>query len=252
MDATGAVPPGVDPERPSVARVYDYLLGGTHHFPADRARAEHLLRADPAARELAVQNRDFLARAVRWLAGRGVRQFLDLGSGIPAGGNVHELARAADPEARVVYSDIDPVAVAEGTLMLAGDPLAVFLHADVRRPAELLGHPQVARLLDLDRPVAVLLLGVLPFVPDDTEAAEVVGTLRDAVVPGSYLAVSHRTSDPGVPGVRGRTPEQLASLLAGLQPVPPGLVPLPRWRPDGPDQPTSDSRLYGGVVAKGE
>src|SRR5689334_5050682 len=252
MDTTGAVPPGADPERPSVARVYDYLLGGTHHLPADRARAEHLLRADPAARELAVQNRAFLARVVRWLAAQGVRQYLDLGSGIPASGNVHELARAADPEARVVYSDLDPVAVAEGSALLAGDPHAAFLRADVRDPAALLAHPEVARLLDLDRPVGVLLLGVLPFVPDDTEAAAVVATLRDAIAPGSYLAVSHRTTDPRVPGVRARGPEQLAALLAGLEPVPPGLVPLPRWRPDGPDQPTDDSRLYGGVVAKGE
>jgi hypothetical protein len=246
--------PGSQPGSPSVARVYDYLLGGSHNFAADRERAAQLLRADPMARDVARQNRAFLARAVRWMVDQGIRQFLDLGSGIPTRGNVHEQAQAANADCKVVYVDIDPVAVASSTELLYGNKNAIAMQADLRKPAELLASPELNRLLDLGRPVGVLLLAVMPFVPDDEEAASIFGSLCKTITTGSYIAISHRVPRPDshqVPA-RLRSPAEIHKLLGGLKLVPPGLVPLPQWKPGDGDNQGKDSPLVGGIARKGD
>lgn len=178
----------------SAARIYDYFLGGTHNFPADRAAAQTMLQVLPLVPQMARTNRAFLRRAVRYLAESGVRQFLDVGSGIPTEGNVHEIVQQVEPEARVVYVDIDPLAVAESLELLDGNPLATVVNADLRDPRSILSHPQVTALLDFDRPIGLVLGAVLHFVPDET-AYDVVGRLLAAMAPGSHLLISHATAD---------------------------------------------------------
>ncbi|HEX5595359.1 MAG TPA: SAM-dependent methyltransferase, partial [Micromonosporaceae bacterium] len=179
----------------TAARIYDYYLGGTHNFPADREAAQAMLQVLPLGPQLAKTNRAFLRRAVRYLAESGVRQFLDVGSGIPTEGNVHEIVQQVEPEARVVYVDIDPVAVSESLELLKGNQLATAVNGDLRDPQSILSHPQVAAMLDFDRPIGLLLGAVLHFVSDDEVAYDAVGRLRAALVPGSYLLVSHATAD---------------------------------------------------------
>src|SRR5512139_2250285 len=162
-------PPGIDSQKPSVARVYDYLLGGTHNFESDRDLATGLLRIEPLAREAAKANRAFLARSVRFLAGCGIDQFLDIGSGIPTQGNVHEHARSVNPAARVVYVDSDPVAVAHSRVILTGDDRAAIIQGDMRRPADILAHPALKDLIDFDRPVAILLVAALHMIKHDED-----------------------------------------------------------------------------------
>jgi SAM-dependent methyltransferase len=234
-----------DFDQPSQARIYDYLLGGSHNFAVDRAAAQALISMVPEVPLIARANRAFLRRAVQFLVAAGVRQFLDIGSGLPAADNVHEVARQVAPDARVVYVDIDPVAVAEGRQILAGDERAAVVRADARQPKEILDHPAVGELLDLDRPVGLVLASLLHFIPDSDDPQAVVATLRDAVGPGSYLAVSHVTAvgQPRLPptvasvdraGVFAipRPPAAVAGFFAGFELVAPGLVPVERWRPD--------------------
>jgi hypothetical protein len=233
--------------------MYDYYLGGTHNFPADRAAARAVAEMYPLTAAVARNFRAFLRRAVRYLADNGVRQYLDLGSGIPTVGNVHEIAQGVAPESRVVYVDIDPVAVSESLEILEGNAYATAIRADVRSPGVVLGHPQVRRLLDFDQPVAVLLCAVLHFVPDDAMAKAAVAELMDAVPSGSYLVVSHTGSeeplqDEGVEKIQNVYKRQTASQVAmrtraevtrffdGLELVEPGVVWLPQWRPE-PDDP---------------
>src|SRR5262245_52028145 len=178
--------------RPSTAaRIYDYLLGGVHNFPADREVAQRVIDALPHVREGARANRAFLGRAVRYLAEQGIDQFIDIGSGIPTQGNVHEIAHAVLPQARVVYVDIDPLAVAESLDLLAQDDRATAVRADLREPDAILAHPGLRAVVDLDRPVGLLLFAVLHFVTDDDVAYEVVERLKRELVPGSYFAASH-------------------------------------------------------------
>ncbi|HEX6676702.1 MAG TPA: SAM-dependent methyltransferase [Actinomycetes bacterium] len=187
-EARGAV----DASIPNVARVYDFMLGGKDNFPADRAAAEQLLAAFPEAREGVRQNRAFLRRVVEHLAGpAGIRQFLDIGTGLPTQKNVHEVARAVAPDARVVYVDNDPVVCVHGRSLLADDEQVVMVEADLRRPEEILADPDTRRLIDLDQPVALLLVAILHFVADEDDPYGIVARLRDALAPGSYLAIVH-------------------------------------------------------------
>lgn len=250
------VPGDVDVRRPSVARVYDYYLGGSHNFESDREMAKRIVEMSPSAIPVARANRAFLRRAVRFCFDAGIRQFLDLGSGIPTAGNVHDIAQRLDPASRVVYVDIDPIAVAHSTAILAGNDDAAAIQADVRDPESILGHPEVERLLDLDRPVAVLLVSVMHFIPDTDDPMAIIAALTDAVVPGSYLVFSQAsfgdaTQAAGADSDRldsakelyRRTATQLTirsradieDLLSGWQLVEPGLTNLSLWRPESPD-----------------
>jgi SAM-dependent methyltransferase len=244
MEQPSWVPPGLDTTRPSPARVYDYYLGGFHNFPADRAMARTALDMWPELPTIMRANRAFLRRAVTYTAGAGVRQFLDIGSGIPTADNVHTVAQELVPDARVVYVDVDPVAVEQSRAILGDDPRTVAVHADLRDPATVL--ERAGALLDLDRPVALLLVALLHFVPDD--AAEVLRTYRDALAPGSHLVVSHATHDGqrelstehaelyrrmGTP-MTMRSRDEVAEFFDGYELVDPGLVYLLEWRP-GPD-----------------
>ncbi|MEV0155403.1 SAM-dependent methyltransferase [Micromonospora sp. NPDC050686] len=247
--------------RPNVARMYDYYLGGCHNFAADREAAERVLQIFPDTGVAAQTNRAFLRRAVRYAAEQGVRQFLDVGAGLPTQGTVHEVVRAVAPESRVVYVDSDEVAVAYARRLLPGDDRTAAIRGDLRRPGEILADPEVGRLIDLREPVAVLLVAVLHFVPDADDPYAAVARLRDATVPGSMLVLSHLTLD-GVPPVAAaqgqavyqrssapltpRTYAETERFLAGYELVPPGLVQLAQWRPDGEPQ-AGVSHGYGGV-----
>jgi SAM-dependent methyltransferase len=244
-------PDTIDIERPSVARMYDYYLGGSHNFAADRAAARAVVDAVPEAPLMAQANRAFLRRAVQFLAESGVRQFLDIGSGIPTVGNVHEIAQRIAPESRVVYVDVDPVAVAHSREILSGNDRAVVIREDLRHPERILAHPDVRGMLDLSQPVAVMIVAVLHFVPDDDRPAEVLRALREALAPGSYLVLSQasdegrhdtgerdeaervyqRTDNPLI--VRSRA--ELTSLFDGFELVDPGVVWVPQWRPETPE-----------------
>ncbi|MFD9733799.1 SAM-dependent methyltransferase [Umezawaea sp. NPDC059074] len=259
------VPSSVDLTRPSVARMYDYFLGGSHNFAVDRETAKAIEKIYPGMAGAARANRDFLRRAVRYLAGEGIDQFLDLGSGIPTVGNVHEIAQQVNPDSRVAYVDVEPVAVAHSIALLAKDPLTVAVQADLRDPDAVLANQEIRALLDFDRPIAVLLAAALHFVPDSDHPHAAVARYRDAVVPGSYLAISHGSLD-GVPqdsvtsgervqAVYQRTDAQLvlrsaaeiARFFDGLDLVDPGVVLLPEWRPDSDDAYIS---AYVGVARK--
>ena len=184
---------------PNPARIYDYFLGGKDNFPADREVAEQVVAIAPVARDIVEDNRAFLRRAVRLLAGEaGIRQFIDLGSGLPTQGNVHEIAQAAVPDARVVYVDNDAMVVTHSRALLAGDNTAA-IEADLRDPDSVMGHPEVRELIDFDQPIALLLMAILHFVPDDEDPYGIVARFRDALPAGSYLALSHgnRTSRRG-------------------------------------------------------
>ena len=251
-DSTSGPQGGDAAKAATAARIYDYLLGGTHNFPADRAAADMLVQGTPVLPAIARSNRAFLRRVVRFLADSGIRQFLDIGSGIPTAGNVHEVAELV-PDARVVYVDIDPVAVAESLEILEGNDRATAIRADLRDVEAILDHPELKRLIDFDQPVALLLVSMLHFVDDAAYPA--VERLVSALGPGSYLAISHGTIPeeevfPGdVDGARAvyrtttatplntRSRQEITRFFAGLDLVEPGLVYLPNWRP-APDDPT--------------
>lgn len=241
-----------EPAVAAAARVYDYMLGGTHHYAVDREAAAHTVRSFPMAAVGARYNREFLGRVVRFLIGAGVRQFLDLGSGIPTVGNVHEIAQAEVPDARVVYVDYEPEAVQLGRELLRGNDFATTLQADLRKPEAVLAAPEVTALLDFSQPVAVLMISVLHFVTDDEEAVGIVRRYLDHFVPGSYFALSHLTHAGGRTGALQqetnrvynstvaenlaiRNPAEIAAFFTDLDVVEPGLVPLPDWRPADPD-----------------
>lgn len=260
-DRSGWVPWGVDVERPSAARMYDYYLGGSHNFPIDREVAEETIRAYPDARHLAHANRDYLRRVVTFLADAGVDQFLDLGSGIPTRNNVHEVAFWSNPSARTVYVDSDPVVIAHSSALLADVPTAIVVRADLRDAALVLGNPVVRDFLDFQRPIAVLMLAVLPFVAESDNPADIIAAYRQPMVEGSYIALTHGTGDyrPAETAkvvdlytrasqpITWRSREQVARLLAGFELVPPGLVDMIHWRPDGA---TESPDPLGGDVAR--
>jgi S-adenosyl methyltransferase len=244
---------GSEQKPATAARIYDYVLGGTHNFPADRAAAEQAIAQFPLIPARARANRALLRRMVRYLADAGVRQFLDIGSGMPTEGNVHEIAQEVAPEARVVYVDIDPVAVAESLDILDGNRRATAIHGDLRKSQAILANPQVRKLLNFDQPIGLLLLAVLHFVPDDTEANDAVAQLLAALTPGSYLALSHTAAEGFELGstspnsvkigqeiyrrqtatpITLRTRDQVARFFDGrAELVDPGLVWMTGWRP---------------------
>ncbi|GAA3460779.1 SAM-dependent methyltransferase [Saccharothrix longispora] len=260
-------PGDIDLGRPSIARVYDYWLGGAHNFAVDRAVADKVLADVPLLKNVILNHRAFLRRAVRHLLARGVRQFLDLGSGIPTVGNVHEIAQAVDPSARVVYVDVDPVAVAHSRAILTGNPLVSVLQADVRDVERVMRSPEVSRRLDLDRPVGVLMVALLHFMADEDDPRGVVAAYRDAVPPGSFLALSHagyeegewdpvwdeakRTYNRGVSEITYRSKQEVEALFEGFDLVPPGVERLPLWRPESPDDVNGGADNFIGFGAVG-
>ncbi|NUT51043.1 MAG: hypothetical protein HOV94_27620 [Saccharothrix sp.] len=245
-DRVGWIPDDIDPGLPSAARLYDYLLGGGHNFAVDRELAEKFLRAQPNGRTIARLNRAFLRRAVLHLVDEGVRQFLDLGSGIPTVGNVHEIAQRAAPESRVAYVDCEAVAVAHSRMILADNDRAAVVQEDMTDPHAVLAAVRDSGLLDFAEPIGVLAVGVFHFVPPERDPAGVLAAYRDAVVPGSRLALSQFTSDlqpremAGVVAVMNESanpvfPRDRAAITAlfdGFELVEPGVVPLPAWRPE--------------------
>jgi SAM-dependent methyltransferase len=236
------------PHLPNVARMYDYYLGGKDNFAADRAAADQVVAAMPNALDVTRANRRFLARVVTLLARQGIRQFLDIGSGLPTQENVHEIAQRTALDARVVYIDNDPVVLAHGRALLADNPLTTVVQADLRDPKGIIDHPEVRRLLDFDQPVAVLLLLILHFIPDDAHLEAIMADLRESLVPGSYLTISHahrgKISKDIEKQIRGaysgtaagdiipRTPEQILGYLEGMDVLDPGVVPVEAWRPE--------------------
>jgi hypothetical protein len=262
----------VDPNVPSAARMYDYFLGGMHNFRADREAADKVIEALPDAPLIARVNRSFLRRAVRFIIACGVQQFLDIGSGVPTLGNVHEIAQGLDPDASVVYVDVDPVAVTHAQQMLEGNNRATAIVADLRRPGDMLGllqHPQQGAVLDLSRPVGLLMVSMLHFAPGE-EAYQAVAALRDELAPGSYLVISHpvvegidaqaatkvqavyqQTTTPG--GLRTRA--EVQRFFDGFALVPPGLVWVPQWHPEDDaednEPPTANAHRVGMLAGVG-
>jgi hypothetical protein len=260
-------PNEIDLERPSIARVYDYWLGGAHNFAADRALANQALGIMPSLKSAILMNRAFLRRAVRYLASAGVRQFLDLGSGIPTVGNVHEVARQAAPDAKVVYVDLDPVAVAHSRSMLAGDTRVAVLQADIRDPGRVVESPEVRDLLDLDEPVAVLMVALLHFVPDSQDPAGIIAGYRDRLVAGSHLALSQLGAEPGeepegwqryrdlyaasVTPLSSRGHAEVTAFFDGFDLVEPGVTRIPLWRPETAEDLESDAARFPGFAGVG-
>ncbi|MFD3718852.1 SAM-dependent methyltransferase [Streptomyces sp. NPDC058674] len=254
MERPAWAPPGIDISVPSVSRIYDYYLGGSHNFEVDRETARRAMEFMPGLPKIMQANRAFMRRAVRHAVDQGITQFLDIGSGIPTFGNVHEIAQAASPGARVVYVDHDPVAVAHSQAVLAGDEHSGIVAADLRKPQDILDAPEVTRLLDLDRPVALLLVAVLHFLEEDDEPYAAVAALRDALAPGSLLILTHASYE-GIPlteevagGTVGvyrdirnplvmRSGEQIRGFFDGFELLEPGLVSMPDWRPEAPAGP---------------
>jgi hypothetical protein len=264
------VKPDIDTTRPHGARMYDYFLGGKDNFAADRRTAQELLHVVPTIRAAARENRAFLGRAVRYLvAEAGVRQFLDVGTGLPSANNVHEVAQAAAPECRVVYVDNDPIVLAHARALLTSAPegKTAYIHADLRDPERILADRATRETLDLTKPVALMLVAVLHFVPDEDDPRAKVTALLDALPPGSYLIASHATPehDPeraaaaarvyrqrGVPFQFRMADEFAAVAFGGLEMVDPGLVPVSEWRPDGdaPRPLAAEIAWDGGVARK--
>jgi S-adenosyl methyltransferase len=258
---------------PNPARIYDYLLGGKDNYPADREVAEQVVAIAPVARDVVEDNRAFLRRVVRFLAREaGIRQFIDLGSGLPTQGNVHEIAQADAPDARVVYVDNDAMVVTHSRALLAGDN-TLAIQADLREPDAILGHPEVRDLIDFDRPIALLLVAILHFVHDDEDPPGIVARFRDALPTGSYLVISHGTRDvPVRPDMSAeamaemgarveqlyqqttafmvtRTRAEVERFFDGFDLLDPGLVEIQLWRPDDPSS-MLPGGFYGGVGHK--
>ncbi|MGK5696117.1 SAM-dependent methyltransferase [Streptomyces sp. URMC 128] len=249
MERPAWAPRSIDISVPSVSRMYDYYLGGSHNFEVDREAARRAMEFMPGLPKIMQANRAFMRRAVRYAAGQGIGQFLDIGSGIPTFGNVHEVAQAARPGARVVYVDHDPVAVAHSEAVLEGNDDAAVVAADLLKPQEILRSPEVERLIDLNQPVALLLVAILHFVEDEDDPYGAVAELGEALAPGSLLVLTHASYE-GVPlpperaggavsvyqDIRNplimRSREEIARFFKGYDMVEPGLVAMPRWRPD--------------------
>ena len=268
---------GTDPELPQdintdvahPARVYDYWLGGKDNFPADRALAEHIMEAIPTMRTMAAANRAFLSRAVRYLVEEaGIRQFLDIGTGIPTSPNVHEVAQAVAPDSRVVYVDNDPIVLAHARALLTSQEAGEtsFIGADLRQPKSILDHPTLMSTLDLSQPVAVMLVAVLMYFrdTDNPNPFEMVATLLEAMPPGSYLAITHPTADFNAEAMGGavaaaersgvtlvpRNQAETEEFFAGLDVVDPGVTPVLSWRPDKPPDDPRSAYYWAGIARK--
>jgi hypothetical protein len=255
-DAAGTLPPAPGTQEmatareavlPSPARIYDYLIGGKDNFAVDRAAARELLSVFPDARRAARANRGFLVRALWFLAARGIRQYIDLGTGFPTSPNVHEVTRQVLPDARVAYVDNDLVVTSHNRALQATTPGVVAVHGDIRRSDEILSNPGLLSVIDFADPVAVLLVGVLHFITPREDPAAIVATFRDRLAPESYLVISHGVSDGTDPltvekvtraysgataAVTPRTSSDVAAFFDGCELVEPGLVDVTRWRPE--------------------
>jgi SAM-dependent methyltransferase len=273
MDEMDQVPPGVDASRPSPARMYDRYLGGTANFQADRDAVDRILELVPEIRDAAWANRGFLQRAVRWMAERDIRQFIDLGAGLPTQRCTHEVAREIRPDARVVYTDIDPSVIAHGREILAGVPGTAVIEADFRSPDDLLDHPQTRQLINFAEPTGLLIIALTQFIPDSDDPRGLVARYVDALAPGSYLALSAPTADrmvarkvdrildvyatSTIPSNIPRTRAEIGRFFTGLAIVPPypgadrALTSAGLWGCEDPEAAESDgSRSFYVAVAR--
>jgi S-adenosyl methyltransferase len=261
----GQLPPGINTNVPQTARIWNYWLGGKDHFPVDRQVGDQILEAFPAIVENARASRAFLVRAVGYLAGEaGIRQFLDVGTGLPTANNTHQVAQRVAPESRVVYVDNDPIILAHARALLTSTPqgATAYIDADLRDPEKIL--QEAARTLDFGRPVAVMLMGILGHIEDDDEARSIVKRLMDAVPSGSYLTINDGTdtseqvveaariwNQSAKPTYHLRSPARIARFFDGLELVEPGVVSPPRWRPEpSPSGPPAEIDSAGGVGRK--
>ncbi|WP_030420241.1 SAM-dependent methyltransferase [Streptomyces sp. NRRL F-5065] len=263
-DRPAWAPPEVDITTPSIARVYDHWIGGTHHFAVDRELADKVAAGNPGLPDTLRANRAFLRRAVRELSALGIRQFLDIGSGIPADGNVHDIALSAHPDSKVVYVDIDPVAVAHGRALLADEPRATVFQGDLYKSQEVLEAEDTRGLIDFGRPVGLILAAVLHFVPDGDDPRALVGRYTERLVPGSAMVISHagaeevpRAAPEAAEEYRGavsrviwRDNRELAALFEGFELMDPGVVRAPLWRPEPAETPDPGLAMLAGVALK--
>ncbi len=261
-------PPKIDTSVPHVARVYDYWLGGKNNYAVDREAGDEAIRASPGMRSSVRANRAFLRRSVRYLAAEaGIRQFLDIGTGLPSANNTHEVAQAAAPESRIVYVDNDPIVLAHARALLTSAPQGAtgYLDADARDTATILAG--AAELLDFSEPVAVMLIAILQLLTDDDDPYRLVAELTAAIPSGSFLAVTHVAGDMGrmTPGaleaarrlsellpqrVNPRSQAQVTRFFDGLELIDPGVVPIQQWRPASDDEVAAQAALWGGVARK--
>jgi hypothetical protein len=262
--------PVIDSTKAHSARVYDYYLGGKDNYAPDRQTGERASQSWPAVRTAVRENRAFLGRAVEYLvAEAGIRQFLDIGTGLPSANNVHEVAQSVAPDSRIVYVDNDPIVLAHARALLTSsdEGRTAYIQADLREPEKILANPVVRENLDFSQPIALILVAILHFVPDEFDPAGIVATLLDALPSGSYLVASHVTPEHDAAGVEGlvrsyreggipaqvRTAAEFRELaLAGLELVEPGLVLVSEWRrpPDGPSPRPEDVNWYGAIGRK--
>ncbi|MEU8246111.1 SAM-dependent methyltransferase [Nonomuraea sp. NPDC048916] len=256
----------INPAIPHPARIYDYWLGGKDNFESDRVAAEQVISAVPEVRETARENRAFLGRAVRHIIADGVTQFLDIGTGIPTQGNTHEVAQAADPTARIVYVDNDPMVMVHARALMSSTEqgATAFIQADLREPDSILTHPRLLDTIDLDRPIAILLVAILMFVKDSEQPYDLVKRIADAAAPGSYLVLSHVSQDlltqeamertlqvynRASATMTMRTREEIIRLFDGFELLEPGVEKVYSWRPEGP-VPNRPTAVYAGVGRK--
>lgn len=261
------LPEDVDLEKPSAARCYDYFLGGAHNFASDRELGRQTEQRVPIIRDIAQNNRAFLRRLVRYCLDRGVRQFLDIGSGIPTVGNVHELVQQVDPTIPVIYVDNEPVAVAHSLTMLEGNDYATILHADFNDGEAILDAPETQRLFDFSQPIAVMAVALLHFVPDSQQPKETIHRLYERLAPGSYFGLSEAASEPhpdlSAPVVEMyakttnplvlRSRDEIGELLSDFELQEPGIVYVPEWHPEAPEDVPEDpstSLIWGGLGRK--
>jgi hypothetical protein len=263
-DVPGEAPAGIDTTVPHSARIWNHLQGGKDNFAIDREAAAKITEVFPGMADIVRQSRSMLTRAVRFLAGEaGIRQFLDIGAGLPAADNTHEVAQRVSPDARVVYADKDPLVLVHARALLTGTPegATAYTEADVRDPDTILR--KAARTLDLSRPTALMLMGVMGLIADHEEALGIVRRLLAALPPGSYLALYDGSdADPvyvqaisgynrasGANPYTPRSVPQISTFFEGLELLEPGVVPVPRWRPAGPSEPP-EVACAGGVARK--
>jgi hypothetical protein len=267
MDTTDEARTRIDTTVAHPARRYNYWLGGKDHFAADRASGDAIAAAMPGVKLMAVENRAFMGRAVQYLAERGIRQFLDIGTGIPAPNNTHEIAQAVDPASRVVYVDNDPIVLTHARALLTSAPggTNAYIDGDLRDPAAILAHPDLSRTLDLSQPVGLLLVAVLHFIREDEHPQEIVDRLTGALAPGSYLVASHATweflpaetiatltANNADGRFQPRTGARFAELVSAFDPVEPGITSVAQWHAEavpGPRPSPQDVACHG-VVAR--
>jgi hypothetical protein len=262
--------PKIDSTKPHSARMYDYFLGGKDHFATDRETAQKAMASWPAVRTAVRENRAFLGRAVRYLvAEAGIRQFLDIGAGLPSANNVHEVAQQAAPSCRIVYVDNDPLVLAHAQALLTSSPegKTAYIHADFREPERVLADPATRQTLDFTKPIALMLVAILHFLPDSDDPRRLIQTMLGALPSGSYLVATHVTPEHDREGVKGlertyqaagvatqsRVADEFAGLaFRGLNLIDPGLVLVSEWRPDsdGPRPLASEVNWYGGVARR--